>query len=234
MSACRDWMAWQDRMPGHTPVLHVMANCTVVGSGLGVELRPLAQPERRAGRPWIAGPLWLSRQAGPPHFQIDPEPNRFYAVEIATAPQLLDSVGHGTERSLTNFYASWNDPQATFRLSAPSYTLPASAWAVLRQAERLYYRVGSTSNPPGWDNYITSTADDEATSAPCTVITASDLVIPLPDATQRLLQIVTNSGESGNSGSVQMQLHYKEQTEDQIERVIILPDCITIEVERVD
>ena len=127
---------------------------------------PTVQP---AVRPTIIGPATASKTAAAPTFQIDPSPNSYYVVEVATAPELFDILGNGGNRTANNFYGSWSDRP---NLHAATYTLPLLVWNRLKTADRLYYRVGSMAGPAGYDNYLTSTGDGETSGAPSIRITA--------------------------------------------------------------
>jgi subtilisin family serine protease len=133
----------------------------MTGGGQGPQTRPstsLARP------PSISGPQSLPRSGAPPVFAVDPGSNAYYEVEVATRPELFDISGHGAERGADNFYGSWADNPR--HASGPSWALPASAWARLAAADRLYYRVCAAAGPTGWGGYATSTRDADAASAP--------------------------------------------------------------------
>jgi hypothetical protein len=120
--------------------------------------------------PTIRGPASVSRSDGPPTFAVNPSPNAYYEVELATQAELFG--GSPPEpRSASNFYGSYAD--APTHASGPSYTLPAAAWAALRGADRLYYRVATASGPTGWAGFQTSTRDDDAANAPSLQVTAA-------------------------------------------------------------
>jgi metacaspase-1 len=104
----------------------------------------------------------------PPEFMVEVGPGRNYVVEIATGAALFANPDRGQD---TGFYGSWQDSP---RQTAERYTLPQPAWKRLRDAERLYYRVGSTTSPaPNWDGYLLSTPDADASAAPSIRIIAA-------------------------------------------------------------
>jgi hypothetical protein len=119
--------------------------------------------------PVILAPNVWSRVNGPPTFHVDPAPNPYYVVEVATQPDLFDAAGHGSLRAPDTFYASWSD--SPFQTSA-TYDLPAAVWARLRLADRLWYRVGSSSSAVVYADYVVSTPDDQGASAPSISIAA--------------------------------------------------------------
>jgi hypothetical protein len=114
---------------------------------------------------------WPRDSDDPPSFTVSTGSNRYYIFEAATLPELFDITNHGAERTSENFYGTWNDPNVPSRLTATNFTLPQDTWNRLRQAERIYYRIGTTSSLTGWDNYQVSTGDTQARLAPSLTIT---------------------------------------------------------------
>src|SRR5579884_2940599 len=128
-------------------------------------------PAPASGKPTIQGPGSISRSSNdPPEFQVDPSPNPYYIVEVATQAQLFDTTNHEGERTDANFYGSWQDEQ---RFSSATYTLPSAVWQRLKSADRLFYRVGSMANQQTWDNYLTDTSDDDYANAKSITITGA-------------------------------------------------------------
>lgn len=121
-------------------------------------------------RPSIIGPSTHPRISGAPTFQISPGANSFYAVEVATSAELFDQIGHGSERSQSNFYGSWSD---TALLNAASYILPTAVWDRLKTADRLYFRIFTSTSSSDWVNYQVSTPDSQVSSAPSIQITGA-------------------------------------------------------------
>jgi hypothetical protein len=110
---------------------------------------------------------WLHDSQEGPTCQIITGENRYYIVEAFTDPILADQTDHGDDRQSDNFYATYNDPNMPRRLTASTFELPADAWARLKQpGGRIYFRIGTTSGPTGWDNYTVSTSDLEGDKAP--------------------------------------------------------------------
>jgi len=113
------------------------------------------------GGPSVKGPAsWPRNSATPPQL-VASTTAPYYIVEVSSDPSLFAQDGARTE---DNFYATWQD--AVDRLTTPDFTIPAPAWSHLRIADRLYYRIGTTTSASGWENYQVSTADDAAMTAP--------------------------------------------------------------------
>jgi hypothetical protein len=125
----------------------------------------------QAGRPTIQSPDSADRAGDPPTFTVDVNGNQYYVVEVATDSSLFANSGGRTDDI---FYASWQDDSNNhISGSNTTYTLPASVWSRLNAADRLYYRMISTSSASGWDNYIYSTEDSDAAQAPSLEITGA-------------------------------------------------------------
>jgi hypothetical protein len=135
--------------------------------------------------PSITGPQSIDRSAGPPTFDVVTGSNPYYIVEITSRPELFDYVSNGSERSPSNFYATWNDSAAPSRLTSPTFTLSEEAWEELRDADRLYYRIGTTSSSTAWDDYMLSTGDADGASGPSLEITSAS-VSPQPPSGPRV------------------------------------------------
>jgi hypothetical protein len=97
----------------------------------------------------------IARDAQPPSFAVHPGPGRYYAVEVAAQADLFDS----SDVSDSNFYGSWSD---TSLMRASTYSLPQQAWARLRNADQLFYRIASSTSATGWTDFRVSgnAADD--------------------------------------------------------------------------
>ena len=128
-----------------------------------------------SGTPSINGPDRISPSDGPPTFHITLGGRRMYAVEVATRANLFNFDDHGNERNETNFYGSWED---TNLLTTSPYTLPASVWNRMKQANQLFYRV-HVADDGSWTNHASSTPGEDAASAPHIRIEASTTV-PTP------------------------------------------------------
>jgi metacaspase-1 len=118
--------------------------------------------------PSVTGPDSLSRGDDPPEFHVDTGSNPYYIFEAATEGSLFANYDAQTS---SNFFATWADPGSPSRLEDESYTIPHHAWDALKPADRIYYRVGTTSSLTTWDDYQVSTPDDEGASAPYIQVT---------------------------------------------------------------
>jgi subtilisin family serine protease len=146
--------------------------------------------------PMILAPSVWSRVDGPPTFHVDPTPNLYYIVEVATQPDLFDAAGYGALRNADNFYGSWSD--SAFQTNA-TYALPAAVWARLRLADRLWYRVGSSSSATAYVDYVVSAPDDMGATAPSISI-ASGIGPPPPTPTAPRSTISELAGMSRDAG----------------------------------
>ncbi|MEZ4870188.1 MAG: S8 family serine peptidase [Caldilineaceae bacterium] len=109
--------------------------------------------------PFISGPQSAGRAEAAPVFQCNPQPNTYYAVEVATDYSLFG----GGNRTESNFYGSYSD---TALLSAPTYRLPENVWSRLKSGNRLYYRMWTSSSPSDWVDYAVTTPSANPQSAP--------------------------------------------------------------------
>lgn len=75
------------------------------------------------------------------------------------------SVHSGLNRVNPESYGGWDDP-GVGRFEAGDFSPPQRIWERLCDADRLYYRVGSTTSANGWDDYIVTTGDDDGRAAP--------------------------------------------------------------------
>lgn len=125
-------------------------------------------PTPSVSRPTIIGPQTILRSDPPPQFQVDPGPNKYYIVEVATQAHLMNSTNYSAEQNDTNFFGTWQGNPPPDRLTDPTYTLLQDVWDRLKVADQLYYRVGScaTADQSSWDNYLTSVDDDQLDQAP--------------------------------------------------------------------
>ncbi|GGR09623.1 S8 family serine peptidase [Kitasatospora griseola] len=129
-------------------------------------------PSRPAGRPSITGPADTDRFGPPPVFALDLDSGGtqlYYAVEVATDPQLFQRHEHQGDRTPDTFYASWQD--STF-LSSADYQLPDEAWQLLREADALHYRAWFSTSPTQWQGTFASTEDDAYLQAPAVTVTS--------------------------------------------------------------
>jgi hypothetical protein len=126
------------------------------------------------GVPSILAPNSLPNSAAtPPVFQVNPGANRYYAVEVATRPELFNHATYASQRNDDNFFGSWRAMPFGFASVYPtSYQLPAQAWERLRRnATRLYYRLWATDSPNSWVNSVTATPDSGTSAAPMLSLT---------------------------------------------------------------
>jgi subtilisin family serine protease len=109
--------------------------------------------ERDDPRPKISSPSMTSRDGAPPTFLVDPGPQRFYAVEVATQRELMDELGHAADRRSDNFFAAWEaEPLRSAPTYPAAYQLPADAWERLKYAPALYYRAWSSARASEWSD----------------------------------------------------------------------------------
>lgn len=104
---------------------------------------------------------------------MDTGSNQYYVFEIASDPTLFDAANFGEQRNSSNFYATWDDTSAEARMTSSEYQPSSDAWSALSLAERLYYRVGTTSseNADEWADYAVSRDDGDGSAAPSIEIT---------------------------------------------------------------
>jgi hypothetical protein len=113
--------------------------------------------------PSIRGPSSAARTGPPPSFAVDSAPGHFYAYELATDPLLFAAGEHSGQRTAANFYASWEHQSLA---SASTFQLAASAWRQLANAERLYYRVLTSTRSDRWADVQTSSPDNVSEGVP--------------------------------------------------------------------
>lgn len=113
----------------------------------------------------IDAPASIGRSGPAPQFTINKGGRQFYAVEVATRAELFDANGHGHERTDDNFFASWR----TGLSQVTPYRMPEDAWARLRQADRIWYRL-HVADDANWSNYDVSTSDSNAAEAKSSAI----------------------------------------------------------------
>ena len=142
----------------------------------------VASPEGSIGdgddRPIVGGPASIPRSGPPPQFVVTAKPFPFFVFEITTDPGLFDTARRNGERGRRNFYGSWQDDYDR-RYTGSLYTLTETAWADLRTADRLYYRVAVTASDGSWSGYRTSTDDGEAQQAPTLAVVEGDDLRPI-------------------------------------------------------
>jgi len=117
--------------------------------------------------PNIMGPVIYAADDEAPTFYIELGPNSYYAVEVATHADLLNSQ-YEAERNPKNFYGSRDEEGfREARGVTTTYTLPKKVWERLRNEKRLYYRIAtSATSTPERSNILYSTPDQQAADAP--------------------------------------------------------------------
>lgn len=131
--------------------------------------------------PQITGPeVHVRNTPYPPVFAIWPGSGEYFAIEVATRPQLFDGSRHGSERNADNFYGSWEETR--LRKAADrnrtTYALPYHVWMHLRLADRLYYRVLTSVRSVDWVDVQTSLAEDDLDHAPSIELRGQFLSLP--------------------------------------------------------
>lgn len=121
-----------------------------------------------SGKPSVSGPASILRSGPAPSLQIDRGGRRYFVAELATDASLFADTGG---RTSANFYASWSEPSGG-RTEGSTYVVGDEVWAALRDAERLYYRIGVVDSDSGWDGYDVSTPDNAADQMPSSAIVA--------------------------------------------------------------
>ena len=146
-------------------------NMVVVGApNPGFELRrpfEVAAPPVRVPSVW--GPPSWGASEGPPTFDVDLAGAAAAVLEITSRPEYLDG-GRIDREGAPEFWASWLEPDGRF--SGERYRLPAAVWTRMCRHERLWFRIGTTASPTGWDGWQVSTPDGHGGSAPSLVVRA--------------------------------------------------------------
>ena len=118
----------------------------------------------------ITAPAAVARDGPPLEFQISAQPGRFFAVEVATSAPLLGP--EKANRTDANFFASWSSGTLS---TGARYTLPPDAWAKLRQADALFYRLLLSDSATFWVNVTTTVPGANAATAPTLRITGGNV-----------------------------------------------------------
>jgi subtilisin family serine protease len=130
---------------------------------------------RRVGAPIntgisITGPAAVARDGPPLEFRISAPAGKFFAVEVAARAQLFGP--EKLNRTIANFFASWGNGTLS---TGVRYGLPAGAWAVLRQADVLFYRLLLSDSSTAWVNVAASTTGADFASAPSVMLTGGNV-----------------------------------------------------------
>jgi hypothetical protein len=170
----------------------------------------------------------LARSAAAPRFLVNPGPNRSYAVEVTTQPELFDREAHGSQRDTDNFYGSWQDVGLR---RDPEYRLPESAWRRLvarPEVDRLCYRIWTSTGSDDWRDPLASTPNAEYARAPCIVVVddGSGSAVVLERIVHPPLVPVANV-------PVESVARYSEEVEVGPRWVVLLPDGARLSVEDV-
>lgn len=151
--------------------------------------------------PQVSGPVSWNSDCLPPCFNVDKGSNPYYYVEVATDYNLFNYNQNGSQRSDSNFYATWNDASTNYELlSEPQYQLSQTAWDNLKNADKLYYRVGSTMDTQ-WNGWMVTVTDENCADAPfIQIVVATEDATPATPSTGD-----TDTGstptDSGSTGS---------------------------------
>ena len=234
MTPCSDWKAWISERSRRGKSLHVQGTCTFPSAGYVVQLERWV-PRTQASRPggtFVRGPAVCARSDSPPVFGVDPRPNSFYALEVATAVNLFDRTSHGPERSPSNYYATWDDGPL---LHDPTYVLPQSVWERLvgtnPDVESLFYRLWTSASATRWESRQTTTPDDDLAHAPAVQISEHPVSgLDSPEVAV-LYRTVRKPLAPGDPASTRLTASYAEQKVGHYSTVVILPDGISVDVE---
>lgn len=165
--------------------------------------------------PSVEGPNEHNRNASPPVFRVNKGSNPYYYLEITSDYNLFSNRDR---RNSSNFYATWKDSDVSSRLTQRTFQLPEDAWNRLKSADKLYYRVGTTSSSDVnlWENFMLSTYDDNAQNAPSIRIKSVSEPVPSDGESEATLSgSVGRNGENKNSDvkKVQRLLNRVEDSE---------------------
>jgi hypothetical protein len=122
----------------------------------------------------------ISAGGPPPRFSVNPGQDRYFAVEVATRPDLFNLAANGSQRTENNFFGSWRTKPFPRASSYPTeFELPADAWNRLRAANGpLYYRAWGSDSGTAWVNSLSSVPDGQAATAPSIQLTAAAATSP--------------------------------------------------------
>jgi hypothetical protein len=106
----------------------------------------------------IVGPDRLARSDPQgPEFFVTVRPDRYWAIEIATDPELFPLARKGAEMDPTKFFATWNESSALLTAqSAKVFSLPHPVWLLLRANQTLFYRLSTSTQERSWENSSTT------------------------------------------------------------------------------
>jgi len=147
-----------------------------------------------------------------PVLKADKGGNLFYYVELATDNKLFKKSDFGSNRNESNFYASYMDssvnPQGSFLLNGTSFQIPEAVWNKLKNASKIFYRIGTASDSK-WSNFRLSCIDNDYLNAPFVSVEAT-AIAPVPqladtpsadDTSDTTAPAITISASVGKNGA---------------------------------
>jgi subtilisin family serine protease len=112
-------------------------------------------------KPSIVGPERHPAAANPPIFRIQTTFSGYYGVEIAAQPELF-APENKLIRSPDNYYASAEAEGMHAVTGTTLYMLPKNAWEMLREKQRLYYRLTTSGSPDVSQDTMEASVEREA------------------------------------------------------------------------
>jgi len=185
---------------------------------------------RRPGSPipQVRGPALASRGGNPPAFDVAIDPTRFYALEVTTDLALFarpDTAEWTEDRT----YATWTDGPL---LSSPRVVLPATAWTRMKGADCLFYRIRTSARKDAWVDADCSPPLSKTRSSPFIAIVDSLDELTAPDHLVLSRLVFPPEAGSGTSPAV-VRVSYSEPGTEPLQRVTIVPDGLTLDIEEV-
>lgn len=223
MPDCQKWAAWKDHHPRPGPVVRVEADCRFGMKGFSVELkRPGSQVTA------VRGPAVWPRGSGAPTFTVKTVASQFYALEVTRDLALFAETGTlnwTTEKA----YATW---QHSALIAANTVSLPADAWNRLKTADCLFYRIRTSAAPNRWTNVKCVPPPSEVRTSPLMAIVDAigDLEKPNHLALYRLIVPPTGVPVPGEDT---VRVTYSERSVPTLQKVTILPDGPTLDLDDV-
>jgi hypothetical protein len=209
-------------------MLHVTGECVFPTAGYAVDLRRLSSLPTGSHAFSVQGPALWPRESGPPVFHVSP--GNFYAVEVTTRADLLNRRLFGGLRTDDNFFATW---RTLPHQSGPQYTLPDAAWARLRTADQLFYRLWRSDDANGWVNPDATTQDRDARQAPFIQIVSGDMSAPVEPTVLLLARIIHAPLGPETPLETIVGTRYDEPSHVEYDEVRILPEGAVLAVDLV-
>jgi hypothetical protein len=204
-------------------VLRVEANCRFTTKGFSVELkRPGSQV------PAVRGPaIWL-RASGAPTFNVKIPAGQFYALEVTEDLALF--AESGTQNWMPEkVYATW---QHRNLIATATVTLPADAWNRLKNVDCLFYRIRTSSAPDRWANVKCIPPPTEARTSP--LIAIVDALGDLEKSDHlALYRLIFPPAGVPVPGDHMIHVTYSERSVPTLQKVTILPDGPTLDLDDV-